>query len=241
MESGAKYCKRQPDEERASQKTYQGLIGSVNYAAVAVRADILYTVGLLGRFASDPSASHYEGAKRLLRYLKKTEGFELGLGKQDNGIGSAIYADADFAGNLDGWRSTSGMVVKDRYGATVAWKSTKQPLTTRSTGDAEYIATAMAMEFMWIANLEAELHHEVSRGLISVFNDNEACIANLECNEHQPNNRHVGVRYSWIRDMVRLGKAMINHIPSDEMPADSLTKGLDREKHNLFLCYLGLK
>ena len=139
---------------------------------------------------------YHNGAKRLLQYLRKTRGLELSLGRQSGRIGTPIYADADFAGDRSGWRSTSRMVVKDRYGATVAWKSTKQPLTARSTADAEYIATAMAMEHMWIADLEVELHHEVSRAPVPVYNDNEACIVNLERNEHQPDNHHIGVRYS---------------------------------------------
>ena len=54
----------------------------------------------------------------------------------------------------------------------------------------------MVMEYMWIADLEAQLHHKVSRKPVPIFNDNKACIANLKPNEHQPDNRHVGVRYS---------------------------------------------
>ena len=48
IESGVRFTKRQKDEEKADQKAYQELIGSVNYAAVATHADISYAVGLLG-------------------------------------------------------------------------------------------------------------------------------------------------------------------------------------------------
>ena len=48
--------------------------------AVATWADVSYTVGLLGRFASNPSAGHWDGTKRLLQYLRGTTEKELCLG-----------------------------------------------------------------------------------------------------------------------------------------------------------------
>ena len=242
MESGVKFSKRKPDEGKADQKLYQELVRSLNYAAVATRADISFTVGLLGPFASNLSADHFTGARRVLRYLKKTKRLELHLGAHQVEIAPlSIYANADFAGDHTELKSTSGMVIEDRYGAVVAWKSTKQPITAKSTADAEYIALAMAMEYMWIGNLEKSFHHDSYHDPIPVYNDNEACIANVKKGKHQPPNRHVCVRYNWIRDMVRLGEATFSQLPSTQMPADGLTKGLDREKHNLFLCYLGMQ
>lgn len=53
----------------------------------------------------------------------------------------------------------------------------------------------------------------------------------------RPNGRNGGK----IKDIVSFGEATVSHLPSTQMPVDGLTKGLDREKHNLFLCYLGLQ
>ena len=200
-------------------------------------------MGVLGRFSSDPCVEHYNGAKRVLRYLRKTatSTIELCLGIQGNGQSFTIYADADFAGDPVEMRSTSGMVIRDRYGATVAWKSTKQPVTAKSTADAEFIATAMAMEWMWLGKLENEYHGNKEYRTIPVYNDNEACIANVNRGDYQPPSRHVGVRYYWIRDMVRLGEATVSYMPSTQMPADGLTKGLDRVKHEIFIGFIGLK
>ena len=229
MESRAKFYKRKPDEEKAYQKLYQELVGSLNYAAVATRANISFTIGLLGRFASALSADHLTGAKRVLRYLKRTKGLELHLGAHQVEITPlSIYADADFAGDRTELKSTSGMVMKDHYGAVVAWKSTKPPISAKSTADAEYIALAMPMEYMSIGNLEKLFHHESNHDPIPVYNDNEACIANVKKGEHQPPNRHVCVRSTWIRDMVRLCEATLTHLLSTQMPADGLRTGLDR-------------
>ena len=87
---------------------------------VATRADISFTTGLLGRFACNPSAVHFTGAKRVLRYLKKTKTLELQLGAQQVKTAlHTIYADADFAGDRTESNPTSGMVIKDCYGVVI--------------------------------------------------------------------------------------------------------------------------
>jgi hypothetical protein len=48
-----------------------------------------------------------------------------------------VHADADFAGYPNDLKSTSGMVIVDRNGAVIGWRAAKQPLTARSTADAE--------------------------------------------------------------------------------------------------------
>ena len=168
IEGGMKFEKRKTDKMKTDKQRYQELVGSVNYVAVATRADIAYAVGLLDRFASDPSAMHHHDAKRLLRYLKQTASLEICLGKRENSDHFTIYADADYARDQIEKRSTSGVVAMDRNGASVAWKSMEQPVTTRSTAEAEFIATAMAMECIWISNLEKEFNRDDSREPVKV-------------------------------------------------------------------------
>ena len=57
-----------------------------------------------------------------------------------------VYADTDFAGKIDGMKSTSGFVIMDSYGALVNWRSVKQRTVAKSTADAEFNATALAAE-----------------------------------------------------------------------------------------------
>ncbi|MCV4733192.1 Ty1/Copia family ribonuclease HI, partial [Escherichia coli] len=61
----------------------------------------------------------------------------------------STYADADYAGDVDSRRSTSGLVVKMGTGA-ISWASKLQPVVTLSTTEAEYISAAAAgQEIMW--------------------------------------------------------------------------------------------
>jgi hypothetical protein len=53
------------------------------------------------------------------------------------------WSDADYAGDLDNRRSTSGNVFK-LYGSTIAWQSVKQSSVALSTCESEYMALTEA-------------------------------------------------------------------------------------------------
>lgn len=88
------------EEEEADQKTYQKIVGSLNYAATAPRPDIAFAVGILGRFAVDPARMHMHMVIRIIRYLKKTAGYLLILGDRNGNQGVSacitLYTDSDF-------------------------------------------------------------------------------------------------------------------------------------------------
>lgn len=67
---------------------------------------------------------------------------ELGILYKKGGEESLFaYSDSDYAGDLDGRKSTSGYVFKMSSGA-VAWSSKKQPVVSLSTTEAEFIVAA---------------------------------------------------------------------------------------------------
>jgi hypothetical protein len=230
--------KRKDSDPSTSQLQYQEAVGSINYAAIVTRPDISFAAGMLGRYSANPSKVHWEAVKRVLKYLKKIlhYGLELGGGIERDSNQLEAYGDADFAGDRDELKSTTGFVAIDRHGSVVAWNSTKQKITAKSTADAEFTATAFAIEeAVWLQKLEAEFHGNLTEKPVTIYNDNTACIANLTKNEYSPPNRHVGVRYWWIRDVLRLGEANIKHVDTSRMKADGLTKGLDKIKHERFI------
>ena len=56
---------------------------------------------------------------------------------------SLAFADADWGGDMDTRRSTTGYLFKV-FGGAVAWKSRRQPTVALSTTEAEYMASADA-------------------------------------------------------------------------------------------------
>ena len=96
-------------------------------------------------------------------------------------------------------------------------------------------------EGIWLAKLQAELYGDIENIVpISVFNDNQACIASLTNGQFRASTRHVGVRYFWLRELVREGEVTIEYLRTDEMIADGLTKGLERGKHQGFTRMLSM-
>ena len=133
----------------------------------------------------------------------------------------------------------------DQYGSIIHWKSQRQKTVAKSTADAELNATALAVEEgIWLEKLQGELCQSDSKQLkmlrVSVFNDNQACIASLQSGQFKPSTRHVGVKYFWLRDLIKDGDVVISYVRTDEMIADGLTKGLERGKHHSFIQMLSL-
>jgi hypothetical protein len=140
----------------ADPKTYQSLVGSLLYAAMATRPDIAHAVGAVSKFCSSPSKAHLTAAKRILRYLKGSSNY--GLKYQRTGKVDFIgYSDADWAGDQDDRHSTTGNIFL-MAGAAVTWLSKKQSVVALSTTEAEYIALCQAtQEAVWMRTLLKDL------------------------------------------------------------------------------------
>jgi hypothetical protein len=115
---------------------YQSLIGSLLYASVITRPDITMVVSHLSRYVSDPSQSHWEQAKRVLRYLKGTTDSVLMYGGAPSSkvVGWSNY---DHASDIGERRSRTGYVFM-LNGAAVNWKSQRQQTVALSIAEAEY-------------------------------------------------------------------------------------------------------
>ena len=68
-----------------------------------------------------------------------------------------MFSDADMAGDIDGRRSTSGVLVF-LGSAPISWMSLKQKVVALSTCEAEYVATARVVcQVVWLCQLLGEL------------------------------------------------------------------------------------
>ena len=104
---GSHLVKASDDEEAVDQQSYQSLVGSLMYLATCTRPDLAYAIENLARFSSKPNGSHWTAAKRVLRYMKGTP--DLGITfRRDVQRSCAGYSDADWAGDKDDRKSTSG-------------------------------------------------------------------------------------------------------------------------------------
>ena len=162
----------------ADPKQYQQMIGSLQYAAGGTRPDISYIVGVLARFCANPSQLHLTAVKRVFRYLKGTLDLALTYeqARSDNLI---AYSDADWAGDRDSRRSTSGNVFI-LAGSAITWSSKRLNSVALSTVEAEYMALSQAtQEAVWLRRLLEELGVKAAKPT-NIYEDNQMAISTAE-------------------------------------------------------------
>ena len=134
---------------------YLSAVGSLMCAMICTRPDIAYAVGVVSRYMPNPGKKHWEAVKGIMRYLKGTKGMRICFGSKEACVDG--YTDADYPGDMDKRRSTSGYVFMFT-GGTVSWRSRLQNCVSMSTIEEDYIAIAKACkEALWLACLVGDL------------------------------------------------------------------------------------
>ena len=215
------------DEKKNDMKTvpYSELVGSLNWLATNTRPNIANAVGTLCRFISNPGRQHWKAAQMVLRYLSGSADHGIKFSKSDQGLTHSLigYSDADWAGNPDTRRSTTGFVFT-LGGNPISWKSKLQQSTALSSVEAEYIALCEAgREAKWIRQLLNELNFAQSSSTV-IFDDNRGCISISENNRTDARTKHIDVKYHFVRPLIRNQQIQVKYLSTDEMLADIFTK-----------------
>jgi len=229
------------NDKLCDQKTYQKLMGSLNYLAITSRPDIAFTVSKLCQFNNNPTLTHFKAAKRVLHYILHTRHYSLkyNCGTNKNYELKLVgYADSDYGSNLIDRKSTTGYVFIFN-GGPISWSSRKQPTVALSTMEAEYMALSDA-----IRELLSRMYYITEMGILNIqptvmHSDNQAAIALADGQGDYRRAKHIDIRYHFIRDHLQQGTLELVYIPSEHQLADFLTKALPAIKHNS--CLHGLR
>ena len=142
-----------------------------------------------------------------------------------------VYCDADWAGDVDDRRSTSGCILL-LHGSPIVWLSKKQATVALSTAEAEYMAMSAALkEVKWLVQLLEEIGVNVAAP-VPMFSDNQAAIS-ISSASAVPASRtkHIDLRHHYVRECVRDGSIQIRWVAGSEQLADVFTKGLGKQQH----------
>lgn len=202
---------------------YRKMVGSLIYLTLT-RPDIAFAVGVLSRFMQEPRKPHMAAMKGVFKYLKATVGKGIWFGRRcDPKLHG--YCDADYGGDLDGRRSTTGYVFM--FGSSpISWSSKLQPTVSLSTTEAEYrAATEAAQECVWLVELMKNLNQKVEHPVLMRC-DNISAIKLAQNPVFHARTKHIEVHYHFIREKVLKGEIDLQHVESDEQVADALTKSL---------------
>jgi hypothetical protein len=216
---------------------YREALGSLMYCAVATRPDIAFAASLLSQFLENPGRIHWEGVKRIFRYLAGTRDWRLVYGTETRGLEG--YTDAD--GSTQARRHAISGYAFLIDGGAISWSSKKQELVTLSTAESEYVAaTYAAKEAIWLRRFIGEVFRPLNYP-IPLYCDNQAAIALTGDGSYHARTKHIDIRYHFIRFSVQDGKITLIYCPTDEMAADTLTKALPSFKAKHFAAALGLR
>ncbi|KAG8972950.1 hypothetical protein FRC05_009366 [Tulasnella sp. 425] len=148
---------------------------------------------------------------------------------QEGAASMVTYTDSDFAGDKSSGKSTNGYLVKVGTGA-VSWASKLQGVIVKSSTEAEFYGASFAgSEIKWLCNFLQELGYSFPSPCPLLVN-NQSTIQVLNDAVHHSRMKHIPVAEFWIRDEVTKVKSIsIQYCPTEEMPADLLTKSLARQ------------
>jgi hypothetical protein len=219
---------------------YQQLVGSLLYIAICTRPDIADAVRNVATQTSEPTTKHLTAAKRILRYLKHTQDTNLTYQRESKNqiVG---YVDASWGENKNTRKSTTGFVFCYARGA-IAWKSKTQPTIALSSCEAEYMALTLAIqEATHILQTIGSAEIPTQSSVIYLLEDNQAAIALASNPTTTSRTKHIDIKLHFIREVIKRGKIIIKHCPTDKQVADLLTKSLSRTKfEQLKLQILGI-
>jgi hypothetical protein len=230
MDNEIKIQPRQPDEEQCNGTHYRSLLGALQYLSLATRLDITYAVNQHCRVMSDPSTAHLTSALRILAYLQTRP--DLGLqysysscaDHPDSELGFHAYADADHGGDPTTMTSRSGVILR-ACGGPIMWCS-KQQNEPSGNGTAASEVKALytgTQEVAFIRGVMDTLGIPFDKPTV-LYTDSTSAEAFLHANNSRMKN--LRIQYAEYEHHVSTGAVRIQHISTDDMLADLLTKSL---------------
>jgi len=246
------------DGDKIDSTLYRQIIGSLMFLMVGSRPDIAAAIGTVSQFSTNPVKSHYVAVKRILRYVKGTKGYKLHLGqvnnnniqanadnreydnngKQSTELNLMGFSDANWGGDVDTRKSTTGYIFF-LSGGVISWSSKRQATVALSSTEAEYMAlTHTTKEAIWLRTLLAELGF--NQNTTTIYEDNQSCMALAKNPVHHARTKHIDIQHHFVREKVELNDIELIYISSEDMVADALTKSLPRPKFERLVGKMGL-
>uniref|UniRef100_A0A2N9GHZ2 Integrase catalytic domain-containing protein n=1 Tax=Fagus sylvatica TaxID=28930 RepID=A0A2N9GHZ2_FAGSY len=171
--------------------------------------------------------THLAAAKRILRYIRGTvhHGIEFTPGP----LTLSAYTDADWAGDPDDRRSTSGFLIYLGSNA-ITWSAKKQPTVSRSSTESEYRALAFASaELCWVRTLLKDLGIYIRDPPI-LWCDNVSALAIASNPVFHARTKHIEVDFHFVRERVLRKDLTVKFVSTVDQLADIFTKSLSTHR-----------
>jgi hypothetical protein len=201
---------------------YRSLVGALHYLTFT-RPDISFVVHQVCQFMNAPTDIHLTAAKRILRYIKGT--LDHGLFYTLGLISLSAFSDADWAGDPNDRRSTSGLLVFLGHNP-ITCSAKKQLTVSRSSTEAEYRALASAStELCWLCTLVKDLDIYLYDPLV-LWCDNVLALTIASNPIFHAQTKHIEVDFHFIHERALRKDLQVKLVSTVDQLADIFTKGL---------------
>ena len=151
------------------------------------------------------------------------------------------YSDADWAGNVETRRSTSGYAFM-MNGGCISCRSKKHRTLALSSTEAEYMAlTEAAQEAIWLKAFLCELGEMKEEDPVKIFEDNQGSIALAKNPEFHKRAKHIDIRYHFVREKVEDSQVVLQYCSKKDMKANLMTKPITAVQFVSLRDKLGIK
>jgi hypothetical protein len=159
---------------------------------------------------------------------------------REDGAIPVVYCDADYAGDINDCKSTTGILVMIGS-APVSWYSSKQSLTAQSTTDAEIVGmNQAAKEIVWLRNLFIEMHLKLFQPT-KLKCDNTSSMKLAFNPVYHKRTKHIMVKFMYLVEQLEAGEITLEYVKSALNLADFLTKSLVLRIFRFFRDQIGMK
>ena len=205
---------------------FRSLVASLLYLVKRVRPEALLAVSFCTTRVNSPTEQDDKKLQRIAEYFNFdfTSGIILEPGSDSIENSLVSGTDAAFGIHPDG-KSHSGLYIGLGDGPVYVG-SKKQKIVSKSSTEAELISlTDGCSQIIW--SRDFLIGQGYSMGPALVYQDNMSTMSMVKAGKPTSDRtRHIHVRYFFVKDRVSSGELLIEHMPTDELIADLLTKPL---------------
>ena len=224
MDPNWTYGSQPATTDEAEISRYRSECGSLMYFTQCTRPDIAFAVHRLCSHLHNPNDNCFSALYRVNSYLQNTPHLGVQFVNPTGALHLEAYSDASLGSeNEYQQRSQTGYVCYFG-GGPVDWTSNLQSVTAISSGQSEFIAAFQtARNIAYLRELLSECAIQLTSAT-HIYEDNNACIAMSKNPVNHKRNKHIEIKYHYLRDLVSQNVVSLVYVDTAHQIADLLTK-----------------